>query len=659
MSENSAVSRVIGLGAAMLLTVGGALALATPASAAASTRYVATTGSDSENDCTNQGQPCATVQHAVDQAVNGDTVTIGAGTFTGSTAVASKSLTITGSTTGSTTLVGVNNPAIYFGDLDEDPDAPTPTDILTHVTATSSTGGVTIGIGVGIAGATVSISNSTITDNAGGGIVVFGGTVDISNTVVDHNVGVGIAVLGGTLNVSDSSVSDNLPATVDEQDETYFGVGILGLQSAVSVVGSSVDGNGFAGIVAESFSEITETLVAEPATLGLSVLRSSVSNNALVGIGTLGIGNTIDNSTVDGNGAAGVYVLGGTTAVTSSTIAGTHPAEFFDTEFDTELVGSAGVVVLAMPDFMTPMSRAQIQTNRPNQLSGNFGLGAKPDWATGSAGTHTDSASEQRIGLAATPQDDPPSSDTILTLSGTIVASNSSLPDCTGPVQDSGYNLSSDAANSCGFESAQHSLSKTDPKLGALADNGGSTLTMLPSAGSAALEAIPAGAAGCVSGATDQRGVARPQGDRCDIGAVEVAVAPIVISPASLPGGTVGQAYRLQFTATGGADSEYVWSLAPGSTLPSGLSLSSGGLLSGTPKVSGLFSFTVSVNDPVLKKYSLAIAAAPAAPAGSGVPLANTGSQTQQQLTWGGVLLAFGLLALLGGTVRRGNRRTH
>ena len=51
--------------------------------------------------------------------------------------------------------------------------------------------------------------------------------------------------------------------------------------------------------------------------------------------------------------------------------------------------------------------------------------------------------------------------------------------------------------------------------LGPLQDNGGPTWTMLPSA-----EAIDAGTpVGCP--ATDQRGVTRPQGIACDIGAVE------------------------------------------------------------------------------------------------------------------------------------------
>lgn len=55
-----------------------------------------------------------------------------------------------------------------------------------------------------------------------------------------------------------------------------------------------------------------------------------------------------------------------------------------------------------------------------------------------------------------------------------------------------------------------------DPKLGAPGDHGGAIPSQLPSAGSAAIDA------GSCHLADDMRGVARPQGAGCDIGAVEV-----------------------------------------------------------------------------------------------------------------------------------------
>lgn len=45
-------------------------------------RYVAPLGNDTTNDCTNQDMPCATVQHAVDQAVPSDEIRVATGTYT-------------------------------------------------------------------------------------------------------------------------------------------------------------------------------------------------------------------------------------------------------------------------------------------------------------------------------------------------------------------------------------------------------------------------------------------------------------------------------------------------------------------------------------------------------------------------------------------------
>lgn len=59
------------------------------------------------------------------------------------------------------------------------------------------------------------------------------------------------------------------------------------------------------------------------------------------------------------------------------------------------------------------------------------------------------------------------------------------------------------------------------------------------------------------------------------------------------PAAVQGQAYNYQFTATGGT-TPYTWSAT---SLPAGLSLSSSGLLSGTPSSAGSFSVTVTVTD--------------------------------------------------------------
>ncbi len=90
-------------------------------------------------------------------------------------------------------------------------------------------------------------------------------------------------------------------------------------------------------------------------------------------------------------------------------------------------------------------------------------------------------------------------------------------PDCSGSVISLGRNL---IAKPAGCTVTPNATDRTGvaPKLGPLASNGGPTQTILLLAGSPALNWIPA--AECAV-ARDQRGVARPQGRKCDIGATE------------------------------------------------------------------------------------------------------------------------------------------
>jgi hypothetical protein len=66
---------------------------------------------------------------------------------------------------------------------------------------------------------------------------------------------------------------------------------------------------------------------------------------------------------------------------------------------------------------------------------------------------------------------------------------------------------------------------------------------------------------------------------------------PVSITTPSLPSGTAGTAYSQTLTAGGGTGA-YTWSIASGSP-PNGVTLSSGGVLSGTPAAAGNYTFTV------------------------------------------------------------------
>ena len=98
-------------------------------------------------------------------------------------------------------------------------------------------------------------------------------------------------------------------------------------------------------------------------------------------------------------------------------------------------------------------------------------------------------------------------------------------------------------------------------------------------------------------------------------GSTTLTVQPtaLAITSTTLPAGTVAQAYSTTLAASGGT-APYTWTLASG-TLPTGLTLSSAGQISGTPSAAATFTFTVQVADggqqTASKQFSITIAAAP------------------------------------------------
>ena len=239
-----------------------------------------------------------------------------------------------------------------------------------------------------------------------------------------------------------------------------------------------------------------------------------------------------------------------------------------DTFWRNDVSGYAGAVENALG---ATISRVSNDTFAYNSVSDGLGQGGALEQDGGSA-----------IGLLA--------NDTIIhnhaTIGGGIYNGSSAVESATGVIvalntgkqgancenfnshmADSGYNLESDAAASCGFSAGAHDLVGVNPLLRPLGSYGGPTLTAPPWPPS---PVISDGPTGPCTVAKDQRGVPRPQpsGGRCDIGAVEWAPpAPVSLSPsAGSPGGgtrvhIVGSGFTLSTEVTFGNTPARFWVL--------------------------------------------------------------------------------------------------
>jgi CSLREA domain-containing protein len=164
----------------------------------------------------------------------------------------------------------------------------------------------------------------------------------------------------------------------------------------------------------------------------------------------------------------------------------------------------------------------------------------------------------------------------VLTLTNSIVANSPTGGNCSGSLTDGGGNLSWPDSTCPGLN--------VDPLLdpAGLQDNGGPTKTVALQSGSPAIDA--AVAANCPP--TDQRGVSRPQGAGCDIGAFELVTnrppncASVIASPnrlwppnhrlvlIALAGATDPDGDTVTLTVTGATQDEPVSGLGPGDVAP-------------------------------------------------------------------------------------------
>jgi CSLREA domain-containing protein len=306
-----------------------------------------------------------------------------------------------------------------------------------------------------------------------------------------------IALPAGTYTLAIPGAGEDAGATGDlniASDLTITGAG---------AAGTIVDGVGQDRVIKVNSGSVTISGLTvrngSSASLGsgiqnfgtLTLRNVVVSNNAgsADGGGVMNYSGTLtlDGTTVannQGGGGAGIYSYNGSLTLVSSTISGNRSVGVSQCAF-----GGGGLWTYAGSATITSST---IFENVAECLPGFQGRGDAVSSQGGGSTTVKNSiigSPTQGLGL-----------------------------DCYGSTMSSlGYNLTSDA--SCALN-ATGDLSSTDPLLGALANNGGPTPTHTPLAGSPAVDAVPIANCGLT---VDQRGVSRPQGAACDIGAVEKA----------------------------------------------------------------------------------------------------------------------------------------
>jgi len=317
--------------------------------------------------------------------------------------------------------------------------------------------------------------------DGGGGIFNDQGTLSLSecvvvdNSSIDVSGGGGILSDGGTVELNACLVSNNSSGSADG--------------------GGLRNNNGFVTITDTTFANNHAFHNGAIHNSGVMTVTNSqfTDNQARVGAGIYNTGAiTITNSTFSGNIA---YIAGG------------------------GAIDNGGTLVVANSTFYENGADRGADIENSN---GSAHITNSTIYST----TFPSSNSVYNGGISST-----------MTLSNTILAASPGIENCSnmagGSLLVSVDSLATDST--C----AGATLVTLDQlKLGFLQDNGGSTPTIALLLHSVAIDAgddmactAPVGAPAYGGGGLDQRGVARPQGEHCDVGAFEQALLQTMFLP--------------------------------------------------------------------------------------------------------------------------------
>lgn len=331
------------------------------------------------------------------------------------------------------------------------------------------------------------ITNSTAIGNGGGAILNWGGTVTIHDSALGSNSassGGGIVnYTGGTLTMTQSTLyGNNTTGSSSGAGITNFGT--LTFTNGVFMNNTSASGGGGAIYNSNGTATITNSLFSS---------NSANVGGAIYNIQTL----NVTGSTFTGNSST---FAGG--AINTSSV-----ANIKDSFFNSNSAATKGGAISSNSPNTTITNSSFYQNSAVTVGGGVY------SWVSGIViKSSTFSYNSAPPGKGGGIYNDGP-----MELTNTIIAYSLSGGDCKNGSGNTSVNVNNLIEDgSCGTTRGG------DPKLGAPANNGGPTQTMALMGGSPAVDAgNDAACAASPVNNLDQRGIARPVGGHCDIGAFE------------------------------------------------------------------------------------------------------------------------------------------
>lgn len=518
-----------------------------------------------------------------------------------------------------------------------------------------------------VASSTLTLDNTDVTGNdgtaGGGGIVTTMNAVVKNGSAVNNNTG---AIGAGIYTAAPVSVTSS---EVKGNSASNSGGGIYAA-AAVTLADSSIDDN-TAAFLGGGLST-TETAGSFAMTGG------TLSGNNAFGGGGAFIGSSLnasfDDTDLIGNTSTGANFGGG--AVLSAGQVSINKAQILDNKAD-GASGLGGALFSGTAD--ENITTSLKVTN--STLSGNEAFAGSAVWAGSSKpsstnktsisnSTITGNVSQSAVGAVQVYNGTSVTGSTItdntasgganaigglvgmtanlVSLSGSILSGNSGHQ-CATAVNDGGSNLLSPNDATCALSAAPAKGNVfAAPQLGALANNGGPTKTLLPGPTSPALDKISASTGTgvndaltgnaitlCGAGATDQRGTSRPQGAKCDIGAVEAdQIVPTLSGPSSATYSVGVAGAPQEFTSAGSPQP-----VLSATGLPNGVTFTDHGdgtgTLAGTPgpNTGGVHAITVKAtneagSDSIAFTLTITQAPALAGPTGATYTVGQPGGPT-------------------------------